>query len=166
MATSNETRGHERHRKDRQIDEVRHDPYLERHRPHEPAVCPSCGVVFEGGHWHWAPVPPKASAHVCPACHRVRDEFPAGYVTLSGPFLTQHRDEIMGLVRNAEARAKGEHPLERIMQIVEANGELTITTTDIHLPRRIGEALKHAWHGDLDLNYLPDEYRVRVRWQR
>lgn len=166
MATSGEMRGHDRQRKDRQIEEVVHDPYLERHKPSGPAVCPGCGALFDGGHWRWMPVPPGAKAHLCPACHRVRDEFPAGYVTLSGSFFGEHRDEILGLVRNEETRAKSEHPLERIIQIAEANGEMTITTTDIHLPRRIGEALKHAWHGDLELKYAPSEYRVRVHWRR
>jgi hypothetical protein len=159
-------RGHERQRKDRQIEEVAHDPYLERHKPSGPAVCPSCGVVYAHGHWVWEALPEAAKPHLCPACHRAKDNYPAGHVTLSGPFLAQHRDEILGLLRNAEARAKGEHPLERVIQIAEASGEITITTTDLHLPRRIGEALRHAWKGELEIKYSPDEYLVRVRWRR
>lgn len=166
MAKPGQMRGQERQRKDRQIEEVVHDPYLERHKPSGSAVCPSCGVLFEKGRWRWMPVPAGAKAHLCPACHRVRDEYPAGYVTLSGSFLSEHRDEILGLVRNEETRARNEHPLERIIQISEVDGEMTITTTDIHLPRRIGEALKHAWKGELELKYAPDEYRIRVHWRR
>jgi hypothetical protein len=166
MATQDRARSQERHRKDRQIEEVRHDPYRERHKPPGPAVCPTCGVVFEHGRWMWEPLPANAKAHPCPACQRVKDKYPAGNVTLSGPFLAQHRDEILGLVRNEETRAKAEHPLERIMQIAEANGEITITTTDLHLPRRIGEALKHAWKGELEVHFAPDEYLVRVHWKR
>jgi hypothetical protein len=41
-----------------------------------------------------------------------------------------------------------------------------ITTTDIHVPRRIGEALKNAYHGTLDYHFEPEEYRLRVRWTR
>jgi hypothetical protein len=41
-----------------------------------------------------------------------------------------------------------------------------ITTTDIHLPRRIGTALKRAYDGDLDVRFGEDEYAVRVRWHR
>ena len=166
MATHDEVRSQDRHRQNRQIDEVVHDPYLERHKPPEPAVCPSCGVVYHHGRWEWTPLPAGAKAHLCPACHRVKDKYPAGHITLSGPFLEQHREEILGLVRNEEARAKAEHPLERIMQIVEADGEITITTTDLHLPRRVGEALKHAWKGELELKFSPDEYLVRVMWRR
>jgi hypothetical protein len=166
MATHDQVSGQDRHRKDRQIEEVVHDPYRERHKPAGPAVCPTCGVVYEHGRWMWEPLPANAKAHPCPACHRVKDKYPAGHVTLSGPFLAQHRDEILGLVRNEETRAKAEHPLERIMQIADANGEITITTTDLHLPRRIGEALKHAWKGELDVKFSPDEYLVRVHWRR
>jgi hypothetical protein len=43
---------------------------------------------------------------------------------------------------------------------------LVISTTDTHLPRRIGEALKHAYHGQLELHYDRDEDFVRVNWRR
>jgi hypothetical protein len=32
-------------------------------------------------------------------------------------------------------------------------GAVVITAMDIHLPRRIGEALKRAFHGHLELHY-------------
>jgi hypothetical protein len=41
-----------------------------------------------------------------------------------------------------------------------------ITTTDIHLPQRIGEAVRRACHGDLQVRYGSDEYSVRVHWRR
>ena len=41
---------------------------------------------------------------------------------------------------------------------------LVISTTDTHLPRRIGEALKHAYHGKLELHYDQGEQFVRVTW--
>lgn len=37
---------------------------------------------------------------------------------------------------------------------------------DTYLPRRIGEALKHAYHGDLELHYDKAEDFVRVTWMR
>jgi hypothetical protein len=43
---------------------------------------------------------------------------------------------------------------------------LVISTTDTHLPRRIGEALKHACHGELSLHYDQGEDFVRVNWTR
>ena len=74
-----------------------------------------------------------ASEHLCPACHRIKDKYPAGHVTLEGKFLAEHRDEIMQLVHNEEARAKAEHPMERIMAIEQDGGKTVMTTTDLHL---------------------------------
>jgi len=68
---------------------------------------------------------------------------------LRGDIVRQHKDQIVGLARNEEAAEKGEHPLDRIISIEETNEGLVISTTDIHLPRRIGEALKRAFHGEL-----------------
>lgn len=41
---------------------------------------------------------------------------------------------------------------------------LVLSTTDTHLPRRIGEALKHAHRGELAVRYEKDEAFVRVTW--
>lgn len=166
MGTHDRIRSHDRPRKDRQIDEVVNDPYRERYKPDGASFCPTCGAVFHDGRWQWGEKQAGAHEHVCPACHRIRDALPAGHVTLSGPFLGQHRDEIIGLLHNEAARVKAEHPLERIMQVTEEHGQTVVTTTDLHLARRIGEALHHAWQGELELKYSPDEYLVRVSWQR
>jgi hypothetical protein len=73
---------------------------------------------------------------------------------------------VTGLVKNTEAAEKKEHPLSRIMSMETTPGGLIISTTDTHLPRRIGEALKHAYHGELELHYDQDEDFVRVTWTR
>jgi hypothetical protein len=70
------------------------------------------------------------------------------------------------VARNEEKTAKAEHPLRRIMAIEEHPDRLVITTTDTHLPRRIGEALSHAYHGTLDLQYADDDQLIRVNWTR
>lgn len=73
----------------------------------------------------------------------------------------------MKLVRHQEELEKAEHPLNRIIAFEEANDEtLTITTTDIHLPRRIGEAVDGTYHGRLALNYDEGRYFVRVEWSK
>jgi hypothetical protein len=52
------------------------------------------------------------------------------------------------------------------MGIEDQPDKIVITTTDVHLARRIGEAVHHAYQGDLDVKYSPDEYMVRVSWSR
>jgi hypothetical protein len=145
-----------------------HDPYKTRLKLHDPTVCPDCGALYHKGRWSWPAKPPPADARheICQACHRIRDDYPAGWVTLSGAFLATHKDEIVHLVRHVEKRERDEHPLHRIMAIREANGEMVITTTDIHVPRRIGEALQSAYQGTLDYHFEEGEYRLRVLWTR
>ena len=102
----------------------------------------------------------------CPACQRVHDHFPAGYVVLKGAFLAGHREEVLQLARNREAKEKAEHPLERIMDIEEIEGGVQITTTDTHLARDIGEALHSAYRGELEYHYNKEENLLRVHWAR
>jgi len=85
-----------------------------------------------------------------PACRRIEDELPAGVVTLRGDFAREHKEEMIHLARHQEAAEKKEHPLNRIINIEESVEGIVITTTDIHLPRRIGEAIQRAFHGQID----------------
>ncbi|MBX9810931.1 MAG: ATPase [Burkholderiales bacterium] len=153
-------------RRDKLIQERVHDTYKTRGKLPEPTVCPECGAVYHKGRWQWLPQPDRPHRQLCPACHRVRDKFPAGYVTLAGGFLTQHRDEILHLVRNQGEQARAEHPLERIIAINDHDGGVLVTTTGIHLARRIGEALEHACHGELEFHYNEAENLLRVHWER
>lgn len=158
-------------RGDRLLRERVHDPYKTRLKLPEPTVCPGCGAVYRKGRWTWTSAPVGANAEPCQACRRIDDAYPAGVATLRGGFLKKHRTEILNLARNQEALEKGEHPLHRIMAIEDraigdGNEEIEITTTDIHLPRRIGQALHNAYQGALDLHYDKDGYFVRVTWTR
>lgn len=153
-------------RQDRILRERVHDPYKFRSKINEPALCPDCGAVYQKGRWQWAEAPAGANSERCQACHRIKDGYPAGEITLGGSFLALHRDEILGLARNLEAEEKGEHPLNRIMDIVDGDGETVIRTTDIHLPRRIGEAIAHAYEGDFEFTYDEEGYFIRVTWRR
>lgn len=95
----------------------------------------------------------------------MRDDYPAGYVTLSGSFLESHRDEIVNLARN-EAKNEGEeHPLKRIMDVKDTDEGLLVTTTDSHLARSIGESVARAYEGELDYQYTGDDM-LRVAWKR
>jgi len=163
---ASEPRGHDKSHRDRQIEEVAHDPYHARSKPAEPAVCPQCGLIYHKGRWQRATRPEKANEHLCPACHRMNDRNPAGYITLAGPYMEAQGEEVLRLVRNEETREAQGHPLQRIMGIEKMEGKITVTTTDVHLARRIGDALHAAFQGELTVKYSPDEFLVRVNWTR
>jgi NMD protein affecting ribosome stability and mRNA decay len=143
-----------------------HDSYKSQKKLPEPTRCSDCGAVFRDGRWQWAAAPAGAHEVLCPACQRIRDRFPAGYVTLKGEFFAAHRDEIVHLARNREAHEKAEHPLERIMGIEDVEGGVQITTTDTHLARDIGEAVHAAYKGELEFRYNKEENLLRVYWRR
>lgn len=153
-------------RRDRMIKECTHDVCKARAKPKEPTVCTQCRAVFHKGRWAWGPAPANARETLCPACHRINDHCPLGLVTLSGPFLTTHRGDLLGVVHNAEMTAKAEHPLSRVIAIEDKGQEILVTTTDLHLPRRIGEALHRAYHGTLHLHYNEKAKLIRVSWDR
>ena len=142
-----------------------HDAYKAKGKPPEPTVCTECGAVFHAGRWQWLARPAKAHRETCPACQRIHDHYPAGFLTLQGVFFRSHCEEIMNLVHNHERRERAEHPLQRIMDVEEtSNGTFLVTLTDIHLARGIGEALHHAYQGELDYHYNPQENLLRVSW--
>jgi NMD protein affecting ribosome stability and mRNA decay len=140
------------------------DPYQRQQKLEEGTVCPQCGAAFHEGRWQWLRLPRAAAKELCPACRRIGDRFPAGTVTLRGAIAHEHKEEIIRLARHQEEAEKQEHPLNRIMNIEEDAEGITISTTDIHLPRRIGEAVKRAWRGNLAIQFEEDGYSVRVDW--
>ncbi len=142
------------------------DPYQRRHKPAEPAACPQCGAIYHQGRWQWAPARPDSRAELCPACRRIADKLPAGIVTIKGAFARERKDEILGLVRHQEVAEKNEHPLNRIIAIAEEGDAIVVTTTDIHLPRRIGEALERAFGGAVQFHFDEAGYFARVTWER
>jgi hypothetical protein len=52
------------------------------------------------------------------------------------------------------------------MNAEEHPDHVTITTTDLHLPRRIGEALRRAYDGELTVHQEKQSFLVRVTWSR
>jgi len=154
-------------RRDRLIHEHIHDTYKSRGKLPEPTVCPQCRAIYHQGRWQWAESwPCQSHEELCPACHRIKDHYPAGIVTLSGSFVQKHKDDILHLVRHLGAQEQEEHPLHRLMNIAEHPESVVITTTDIHLPHRIGHALHDSFQGELDYHYEEETYFIRVDWKR
>lgn len=151
---------------DRPLFERDVDAYKAKGKLSEPTVCSECGAVYHSGRWQWGDVPENASQTTCPACHRIHDNFPSGYVTLEGPFFNTHAEEIRRLVQHHAEHERIEHPLKRIMAIESKDGAMLVTTTDTHLARGIGEAVRHAYQGDLKVDHVSGENSVRVHWHR
>lgn len=157
---------HPNHRKDRMIKETQHDSYLKDGKWPEPTFCPECKALFTEGRWTWKKPVPDANEAICPACKRIADHYPAGYLELRGAFIYEHIEEIMRVVRNIEQQEKEAHPIERIMEVVDHQDHFLVTTTGIHVARRIGDALARAYKGVLTLKYADAADVVRIYWQR
>jgi hypothetical protein len=154
-------------RQDRLIQEEIHDTYKLRGKLKEPTRCPQCGAIYRKGRWTWhAVIEGEAHEQLCSACHRSNDKYPAGEISISGKFAMAHKKDILRLARNIEATEKNEHPLNRIMETRDLGDELQLTTTDVHLPRRIGKAIADAWEGDLDIHFDEGGYFTSIVWRR
>lgn len=144
-----------------------HDPYRAGEKLREATRCPQCGVRYKQGRWAWPKTQTFAlKSQQCPACRRINDHYPAGEIVLSGEFLDGHRDEVLSRARNVADSERSEHPLHRIISIEQRGADTVITTTDIHLPHRIGHALQNAWGGRLRTHYDREGYFTRVQWER
>ncbi|MCW9024005.1 MAG: BCAM0308 family protein [Gammaproteobacteria bacterium] len=146
--------------------ELDHDPYHSKVKLKEPTVCPECNAVYHKGRWSWDKAPADAHATLCPACLRIKDKVPAGFLTIRGDFIQEHETEITSLVNNIEKREKQEHPLKRIMGCEAGADCVVYSFTDAHLARGVGEALQHAYKGELDYEYTNEDIMLRVNWSR
>lgn len=154
--------------------ETTSDPYTPRGAKRKIEICSGCRAVYRNKRWYADDEASKASQKdpaavrtVCPACLKIRDDFPGGIVTLKGDFVLPHKVELMNLIKNEEERARGFNPLERVMSIKEnGHGNLIISTTNEKLAQRLGRAIKKAFHGEVSYHWSHDNKLVRVEWVR
>jgi hypothetical protein len=170
MIRASRPRGHARrllaHGNPRLSEEI-HDPYRTPRKARSPARCSECGATYRKGRWTWERLqPPPPATLLCPACRRIQDRYPAGEITIGGSFFIAHADEALRLVRNVADAEHNDHPLHRIAAITRKGGKAIVTTTDLHLPRRIAHALESAWGGKLSTHYDESGYFVRIGWER
>ena len=148
------------------------DPYVMLKTPKGPAICRKCKAIYANKRWYLDEViarklvaSPRTQKLVCPACQKIRDDYPEGLVTLKWSDLRDHEAEIKGLITNVEARAVSVNPLDRVMKIEKRKGELEVQTTNDRLAQRIGRALVRAFKGKAVYNWAHRDMMVRVTWQ-
>ncbi len=147
------------------------DSYLPRGASRRISVCEGCRAVYMNKRWYVgddrAVRSDDVATTVCPACLKIRDNFPGGIVTLRGEYVLDHKQDIMNLIRNEEERARGFNPLERVMSVRENGyGSIVISTTNEKLAQRLGRAIKKAFHGEVTYRWSHDNKLVRVDWER
>lgn len=143
------------------------EPYLPKSGLPEGTVCKGCGIVYRNKRWQIEAAPDNPKGEVlCPACQRIVGGDAAGVVTLSGPYLAQHREEILNTVRQQETKHREKNPLGRIMEIKEEDGAITVTTTEDKLAQKIGRELYKSQRGELHYKWSHDQRMVRVEWSR
>ncbi len=149
------------------------DPYLPRGAS-KVSVCSGCRAVYMNKRWYVDEAlfisslsSPDIVKLVCPACLKIRDSFPGGIVTLKGDYVLPHKQDLINLIKNEEARARGFNPLERVMSIKEnGHGSLVVSTTNEKLAQRLGRAIKKAFHGEVTYQWSHDNKLARVDWER
>ncbi|MGC9324487.1 MAG: BCAM0308 family protein [Desulfomonilia bacterium] len=152
---------------DRCIKEKGHDPYDEGRKYSEGTYCPDCAAVYLQGRWVWPEKKvTRGEPFLCPACRRIRDDFPAGEVFLSGSYLKKHKGEILNLIQNIIIEAKERTPLKRVIELKQNKEKILVRLTDDHLARHIGDAVFRAYSGNLELKYSDEEKFVRLYWHR
>ncbi len=149
------------------------DSYLPRGASQKISICDGCHSVYKNKRWYAAAEMPAGTLGsetmntVCPACLKIRDNFPGGIVTLKGDYVLAHKQDLLNLVRNEEARARGFNPLERVMSIKEnGHGSIIISTTNEKLAQRLGRAIKKAFQGEVAYHWSHDNKLARVDWER
>ncbi len=150
------------------------DSYLPRGASRSVSVCEGCRAVYMNKRWYaggdiseTVSKNPDIVTMVCPACHKIRDNFPGGIVTLKGDYVLPHKTDLINLIRNEEERARGLNPLERIIAVKENGfGSIVISTTNEKLAQRIGRAIKKAFHGEVAYHWSHDNKLARVDWVR
>jgi NMD protein affecting ribosome stability and mRNA decay len=149
------------------------DVYLPKEGLKEVSYCKKCGNIYRNKRWlmdeaelEKVQSDPEATKLVCPSCQRMKDNNPAGIITLSGEYMHRHELEILDLLKHKESYYRAKNPLGRIMEITQEGNVLTIATTEDKLAQKLGRDVYKAHKGDLHYQWSHEEKFVRVNWSR
>ena len=144
------------------------EPYRPKGGLPDGSFCKRCGIVYRNKRWQLEHVAAgeRSEEVLCPACQRIDAGDPAGVVTLSGEYLGKHREEILNVIKQQEAKHREKNPLGRIIEIKEEDGRITVTTTEDKLAQKIGREGYKSQSGELHYQWSHDQHMVRVDWMR
>jgi len=149
-----------------------HDPYAMLKAPKGPAICRKCLAIYADKRWHFDEVQaakmaasPRTQKLVCPACQKIKDDYPEGTVTLKWSHLQDYEAELRGLIANVEKRAVSVNPLDRVMKIVKRKKDLEVQTTNDRLAQRLGRALVRSYKGKAAYMWAHRDMMLRVTWE-
>lgn len=147
------------------------DPYAMRRAPKSPTICPHCHAIFAKKRWYFDLAKaammeglPTTRSLVCPACQKIRDQYPEGILTLKWSELKQHEADIRGIIKNEEARAMAVNPLERVMKVILRDDEMEVQTTSDKFAQRLGREIVRAFHGEITYHWPHKDKLTRVEW--
>jgi hypothetical protein len=90
-----------------------------------------------------------------------------GFLTMSGLYVVQHEDEILGLIRDSVNGPGNEYQRDPLIRIAETpDRSIEVTFTDARLARDIGRDLYQKYGGELEVQVVDDGRSVRVTWWR
>jgi len=148
------------------------DPYLPE-EGQEASLCSGCRGLYQNKRWSFneelarkLAKAAKVKEVVCPACRKIKDRYAEGYLTLSGPFLTERRQELTTLLEKEAGRVAKRSVMDRIIQMGPEGDKLVVETTTEKLAQHLGRALYKAYKGDLSFKWGEPNRFVRVYWSR
>ncbi len=139
----------------------------------EAAVCQECHGLYQGKRWFFDEKlyeklagTGKVRQVVCPTCRKIKDHYSEGYVTLSGEFLVEHKDEIVTLLQKEAAKVGKRSFDDRIIQMAPEGDKMVVETTTEKLAQHLGRTIYKAYKGDLSFSWSEPNRFVRVYWAR
>ena len=149
------------------------DPYLPA-EGQEASICTECNALYQNKRWFFDEKLAQKLAGtdqvkqvVCPTCRKIKENYPEGYLTLSGGFFAERKHEVITLLKNEAAKVSSRSVLDRIIKMSEeGEDQLVITTTTEKLAQHLGRAIYRASKGELDFRWSETNPLVRVYWSR
>ena len=141
---------------------------------HEASICTGCRALYQNKRWFFDEKQAqrlrgtaKVREVICPTCRKIKDHYPEGFLTLSGSFFAERKQEIVTLLNNEAARVASRNVLDRVMKMTEEGKDrLVVETTTEKLAQRLGRAVYRAYKGELDFRWSEMNRFVRVYWSR